>query len=108
MACDAEGVFDAPAAAVDVFVVDVTGGDEAVVLTDLIRVDGLRADRAWDGRSMKAQMKAADRSAAALAVIVGEDEKAAGTVIVRDLRGDSGQETVTRDQMIQTLRTRLR
>ncbi|GIT46313.1 MAG: hypothetical protein Ct9H300mP12_08980 [Acidimicrobiales bacterium] len=57
---------------------------------------------------MKAQMKAADRSAAALAVIVGEDEKAAGTVIVRDLRGDSGQETVTRDQMIQTLRTRLR
>ena len=108
LACDAEGVFDAPAAAVDVFVVDVTGGDEAVVLTDLIRADGLRADRAWDGRSMKAQMRAADRSAARLAVIVGEDEKAAGTVTVRDLRGDSEQETVTRDQMIQTLRTRLR
>jgi histidyl-tRNA synthetase len=53
-------------------------------------------------------MKAADRSAAALAVIVGEDEKKAGTVTVRDLRGDGGQETVTRDQMIQTLRTRLR
>ena len=90
------------------FVVDATGGDEAVVVTDLIRTDGLRVDRAWDGRSMKAQMKAADRSAAALAVIVGEDEKAAGTVTVRDLRGDGGQETVTRDQMIQTLRARLR
>jgi len=108
LACDAEGVFNAPAAAIDVFVVDATGGDEAVVVTDLIRMDGLRADRAWDGRSMKAQMKAADRSAAALAVIVGEDEKAAGTVTVRDLRGDGGQETVTRDQMIQTLRARLR
>jgi histidyl-tRNA synthetase len=108
LACDAEGVFSAPAAAVDVFVVDATGGDEAVVLTERIRAEGLRADRAWDGRSMKAQMKAADRSAAVLAVIVGDDEKAAGTVTVRDLRGDGGQETVTRDQMIETLRARLR
>ena len=40
---------------------------------------------------MKSQMKAADRSGAALAVIVGEDEVAAGTVTVRDLRGDAGQ-----------------
>jgi histidyl-tRNA synthetase len=39
---------------------------------------------------------------------VGDDEKAAGTVTVRDLRGDGGQETVTRDQMIETLRARLR
>ena len=37
---------------------------------------------------MKAQMKAADRSGAAVAVIVGADELAAGTAVVRPLRGD--------------------
>ena len=108
LACDAEGVFEAPAAAVDVFVVDATGGNLAVVLTDQIRLAGLRADRSWDDRSMKAQMKAADRSGAALAVIVGDDERDNGTVTVRDLRGDAGQEAVTLDSMIDTLRARLR
>ena len=53
-----------------------------------------RADRAFAGetgapRSMKAQMKGADRSGAALAVIIGDDELAAGTATVRDLRGES-------------------
>ena len=108
LACDAEGVFEAPSAAVDVFVVDTTGGNLAVVLTDRIRAAGLRADRSWDDRSMKAQMKAADRSGAALAVIVGDDERDAGTVTVRDLRGDDGQEAVALDSMIDTLQARLR
>ncbi len=107
LACDAEGVFDAPAAAVDVFVVDTCGGDEAVLLTDEVRRAGLRADRAWDGRSMKAQMKAADRSNAAVALIVGEEERAAGTVTVRDLRGDAGQQAVARGDVVEVLRSRL-
>ncbi|HBM56413.1 MAG TPA: hypothetical protein DD388_07260, partial [Acidimicrobiaceae bacterium] len=64
-------------------------------------------DRAWDDRSMKAQMKAADRSGAALAVIIGEDERSGGTATVRDLRGDAGQESVARIDLIETLRMRL-
>ncbi len=90
------------------FVVDATGGNLAVILTDRIRAAGLRADRSWDDRSMKAQMKAADRSGAALAVIVGDDERDAGTVTVRDLRGDDGQKAVALDAMINTLQARLR
>ena len=107
LACDAEEVVEAPASAVDVFVVDTCGGDEAVLVTDEVRRAGLRADRAWDDRSMKAQMKAADRSGAALAVIIGEDECSGGTATVRDLRGDAGQVTVARTDLIETLRTRL-
>ena len=68
------------------FVVDTTGGREALVITDELRRAGIRADRAYDGRSMKAQMKAADRSGAAVAVIVGDDERARGTAVVRPLR----------------------
>ena len=45
-----------------------------------MRRAGLRVDRAWDDRSMKAQMKVADRSGAALAVIVGAEEFEAGEV----------------------------
>ena len=39
-------------------------------------------------------MKAADRSGAAVAVIIGDDERAAGTVVVRPLRGGDGDQTV--------------
>ncbi len=87
LACDAEGVFPAPATAPAVFVIDVTGGLEALRLTAELRAAGVSADRAFDNRSMKAQMKAADRSGAAVALLVGADELAAGVVTARDLRG---------------------
>ncbi len=91
LACDDEGVFSAPSTSVDVFVVDTTGGLEALVITEQLRRAGHSADRAYDGRSMRAQMKAADRSGAAVAVIVGDDERAAGTAVVRGLRVHSGE-----------------
>ncbi len=94
LACDDEGVFDAADVAVDVFVVDTTGGREALVITDEVRRAGRSADRAWDGRSMRAQMKAADRSRAAVAVIVGDDERAAGTAVVRPLRASTDEQTI--------------
>ena len=94
LACDAEGVLPAPAAAVDVFVVDTDSGRHAVVLCDRLRRAGISADRAFDGRSMKAQMKLADRSGARAAVIVGPDERSEGSVSVRDLRSGGGQHRV--------------
>jgi histidyl-tRNA synthetase len=47
---------------------------------------GLRLQLNCGGGSMKSQMKRADRSGAALALIVGSDEVAAGEVSVRELR----------------------
>ena len=85
LTCDAEGVFPTPTPSVDAFVVDMVGGDVARDLTLELRRAGLSADRAWGGRSMKAQMKAADRAGAALALLVGGDEQAAGEVTVRDM-----------------------
>jgi histidyl-tRNA synthetase len=86
LACDAEAVFAVDPPPLDAFVVDVTGGDAARDLCAELRRAGLRADRSFDGRSMKAQLKAADRSGALAAVIVGPDERAAGEVTVRPLR----------------------
>jgi histidyl-tRNA synthetase len=105
LTCDAEGVFAAPLGGVDVFIVDTTGGEEALVLSHQLRDARIGADRAYDARSMKAQMKAADRSAARIALIIGDDERAAGTVTVRDLRGDShDQQALPRDQIVDHVR----
>jgi len=103
LACDDEGVFGPPSTAVDVFVVDTTGGAEALSITDEVRGAGLSADRAYDRRSMKAQMKAADRSGARLAVIVGHDERAAGKALLRPLRDGGDQVVVARPDLLTQL-----
>jgi histidyl-tRNA synthetase len=114
LACDDEAVFAPPATAVQVFVVDTTGGLEALRLTADLRAAGFSADRAFENRSMKSQMKAADRSGAVWAVIVGTDEVAAGTVVVRPLRTEfsaekqaGGQQAVARNDLIDHLKKAL-
>ncbi len=100
LACDDEGVFAAPSTAVDVFVVDTTGGLEALAITAELRAAGLSADRAFDNRSMKSQMKAADRSNAPYAVIIGTNELEAGTVVVRPMRADYDPDTGEGGQLV--------
>jgi histidyl-tRNA synthetase len=107
LTCDAEGVFGAPPAALDVFVVDTAGGDAGRDLSVELRRAGLSADRGYDGRSMKSQMKTADRSGARLVAIVGTDELAAGTVTLRDMTGDRTQRTVARADLVAEVRSAL-
>jgi histidyl-tRNA synthetase len=95
LTCDAEGVFDAPTQRADAFVVDTTG-QAATALCHQLRLAGVATDRAFDSRSMKAQMKAAAKSGARFAVIVGEDELTGDIVTVRDLETGE-QTTVGRD-----------
>jgi len=108
LACDAEGVFAAPATApaLDVFVIDTTGGDMALALSTALRRIGFAVDRAFDKRSMKAQLKAADRSGARFAAIVGEDERANESVTLRDMTTHE-QELVRLPDLPDQLRKRL-
>jgi len=105
LACDAEGVFPTPAAAVDVFVVDVTGS-AALKLTADLRAVGVRADRAFDGRSMKAQFKLADRSGARLAVVIGPDELERGIATVQSLTSGDKEE-VKLEEVVDHVKGRL-
>jgi histidyl-tRNA synthetase len=102
LACDDEAVFAPVPASVQVFVIDTTGGAQALELTHEIRRAGYSADRAFEARSMKSQMKAADRSGAEIALIVGPDELGSGTVVVRPMRGGD-QVTVPRGDILPTL-----
>ena len=104
LACDDESAFAARPLALDAFVIDTTGGFEALQLTAELRAAGLTADRAYENRSMKAQMKVADRSGAEIAVIIGSNEVAEGAVTVRPLRTNEGQQTIARSTVIDYLK----
>ncbi|MEE8110391.1 MAG: histidine--tRNA ligase [bacterium] len=67
------------------------------------RKAGLTVVWDYEGRSLKAQMKKADRSGAAFAVLIGDDELDAGAAQIRDLR-DGSQEAVPFDQIPQRIR----
>ncbi len=88
LARDAEGVEpkNLVKRSTDLFVIDTTGVDVATVLVDELRAAGFATQRAYDQRSMKAQMKAADRSGARYALLVGPRERESGEVTIRDLR----------------------
>ncbi len=104
LACDAEGVFPAVRASVDVYVIDVVDGTAARDLTHELRRAGIPADRRFGGGSMKSQMKSADRSGATVALIIGEDEAATGAVTVRQLSGGGDQQRVDRGRIVDEVR----
>jgi histidyl-tRNA synthetase len=86
----------APAAtATDVYVV--VGGAQAFAaalqLTERLRTErpGVRFELNLGGGNLKAQFRRADRSGAALALILGEDELARAAVALKPLRGSGGQ-----------------
>jgi histidyl-tRNA synthetase len=112
LACDAEGVFATAAVTaahpLHAYVIDTAGGEAAVSLTAELRRAGLRADRAFDGRSMKSQIKSADRSGALVALVVGPKEQADGTVGLRPLRtATKEQRTVPQAAVVDELRAYL-
>ncbi|MBL1067289.1 histidine--tRNA ligase [Streptomyces sp. 7-21] len=108
LALRAEGVtLDLPAP-VDVFAVPL--GEEArrelFALVTAARRAGLSADLAYGGRSVKAAMRAANRSGARFAVVAGERDLAEGVVQLKDLTTGE-QEPVPGDKALEELRRRL-
>jgi histidyl-tRNA synthetase len=92
IARDAEAAGGTTAAepGLDAFVIDAIGGGAATVLVAELREAGLAADRAFGGRSVKAQWKLADRSGARFAVMLGRREAEHDAVVVKDLRDPDG------------------
>ncbi len=111
LACDAEEVLAPPTATVDAFVIDAlepdapVGMSSALVLAAL-RSRGIAADRAYGGRSVKAQWKVADRSGARFGVMLGTAEAERGAVGVKDLR-NGRQVEVRQEDVVSWIATRL-
>jgi histidyl-tRNA synthetase len=94
---------------VPVFIVHRVPGakGEVVRLAGALRREGIGAVIADGGRSLKSQFRSADASGARFCLILGEDELARGTVVIKDLRGGSGQVEVALVQAAQELAARL-
>jgi histidyl-tRNA synthetase len=100
LACDAEGSFVISPPVPLAFVVDVTGGEAARDLVENLRQRGLFVERSYDNRSMKSQFKAADRSGAPLALVLGRDEVESGSVTIRKLREQREQVTISLTELL--------
>ena len=87
-----------------------TGGAaevEGFRLLDRLRASGIAAVGEMTGRSLRAQMKSADRLGTRFALILGEEEVAAGRAALRDMRSGE-QVTVALDDAAEELHARLR
>ena len=101
MACEAENLIVGEKSLIDVFIVPI--GDRAhqlaVSLLQQIRAANLRADMAYGDRGLKGAMKAADKSGAQLAVVIGDEEVSNSRVQIKNL-GDSSQVQVALGDMV--------
>ena len=87
LALEKQNLLPEAKAGLDVFVV-VSGEDNLMLAfktVSILRNMGLACDMDFLERSMKAQMKQANRLQARKVVIFGEDEVARGTVVLRDM-----------------------
>jgi histidyl-tRNA synthetase len=67
------------------------------------RVPGLRLSLGGPAAGFKAQLRRADRSGARFALIIGENELAAGRISVKPLREDRPQELLTVEECVERL-----
>ena len=67
----------------------------------------VRVETHCGGGGFQAQMKRADRSGALLAVIIGEDEVASGTVVLKPLRTEDGQQKIAVADLADAVRARI-
>ena len=100
----------AAATACQVFGVPLGAEAHADVLTLMtnLRRRGVNADMAFGARGLKGALRAADRSGAAFAVLIGAEERRAGTVSIKDLKtGDQQNVAATQatDWLIERLGT---
>jgi histidyl-tRNA synthetase len=92
-----------PALGIYVVALGEEAGRVAFGLVTQLRRDGFPCQLDLMGRGMKGQMKDADRTGARWAAIMGDEELAAGEVILRDLRSGE-QQRVARSEIAATVR----
>ena len=101
LALEKQGLLKPEKEAIDVFAVvpDEGGTADAFKAVMTLREAGYSCDMNQIGRSMKAQMKQADRTGARFALIFGEEERSRGAVTVRNM-ADSSQEEIKRSEIV--------
>jgi len=75
-------------------------------LANQLHLEGLRAEFDYEGKSLKSQMRRADKLKASNVLILGGDEMKRGKAVLRNM-ADKSQEEIPMDDIAGTLKTRL-
>ena len=104
------GIIIGESAGAEVFVVHRTEAGLGAVfgLAGRLRAAGLAVVLGESGRSLKSQLRSANSSGARFAVIIGDEELASGSAVVKDLRSEGEQAVVPLEALSLDLFSRLR
>lgn len=101
--CEAEGVFDSDADAMDAYVISLGNvKQEALQVASMLRANGYRCEVNYANRSMKSQFKSCERLNAKYIVILGEDEVKNHSVNVKNTQINE-QVNVDIDALVQKI-----
>jgi histidyl-tRNA synthetase len=105
MVMEVQNLFVRPEAGCDVFVaaLGLQAEYEASSLIQDLRAAGLAAERDYQGKGLKSQMKTADRLGAEAVLILGEDELSRGEITYRRM-DDGVQETLPLEAAVSRLK----
>ena len=91
LAREAEGASLPEGLGLDLYIVPLGSSDRAFALAEEMRERGIYTDLAFGDKSLKGAMKSADKSGAKYSIVLGADEIASGTVLLKEMK--SGEST---------------
>ena len=96
----AQGIEIPPAPTPDIYVAAMGESEAVISLTHALRRKGIHAMCDLDSKSLKAQMKNADRMGAKYSVVIGGDEISAGKVKIKNMEsGDTAEISLTAEDI---------
>ncbi len=79
---------------------------EAYRIINQLHLEGIRAELDYEGKSLKSQMRRADKLKARYVLILGEDELKRGKAALRNMETKS-QEEISIDKLLETLKSKI-
>jgi len=95
LACEAEQIPLPEELSLDLYIVPLGTGEQALALAEELRSAQIRVDLAFGDKALKGAMKSADKSGAKFSLVLGADELASGVVKLKDMKsGESDSVTL--------------
>lgn len=85
LAREAEGLALPEGFGLDLYIVPLGTGDEALKISEELRLRGIRVDLAFGDKALKGAMKSADKSGAKYSIVLGADEISSGSVSLKEM-----------------------
>ncbi|MDH4220937.1 MAG: His/Gly/Thr/Pro-type tRNA ligase C-terminal domain-containing protein, partial [Candidatus Aminicenantes bacterium] len=79
---------------------------EAYQMINQLHLQGIRAELDYEGKSLKSQMRRADKLKAQYVLILGQDELRKGKAVLRNMESKS-QEEIPINNLIETLKSKI-